>query len=91
MVKNGYWKNKGWGLTFSLFGFMPNISKFLGKIFGTKKIFTQKKKKKKIKTVSIAEKCEVCSHGQGIIQKKSVSGSRTLPCVVIFFRNFILI
>ena len=28
---------------------------------------------------------------QGIIQKKSVSGSRTLPCLLIFFRNFILI
>ena len=28
---------------------------------------------------------------QGIIQKKSVSGSQMLPCRVIFFRNFILI
>ena len=28
---------------------------------------------------------------QGIIQKKSASGSRTLRCLVIFFQNFILI
>ena len=28
---------------------------------------------------------------QGIIQKKSASGSRTLPCLAIFFRNFVLI
>ena len=28
---------------------------------------------------------------QGIIQKKSASVSWTLPCLVIFFRNFILI
>ena len=34
---------------------------------------------------------ELLSSDQGIIQKKSASGSRTLPCLVIFFRNFILI
>ena len=28
---------------------------------------------------------------EGIIQKKSASGSWTLPCLVIFFQNFILI
>ena len=28
---------------------------------------------------------------QGIIQKKLTSGSRTLSCLLIFFRNFILI
>ena len=31
------------------------------------------------------------SHGWGTIQKKSASGSRILPCLKIFFRNFILI
>ena len=34
---------------------------------------------------------ELLSSDPGIIQKKSASGSRTLPCLVIFFRNFILI
>ena len=33
----------------------------------------------------------VIKGAQGIIQKKSASGSQKLPCIVIFFRNFILI
>ena len=33
----------------------------------------------------------VVQRSQGTIQKKSVSASRTLPCLVIFFWNFILI
>ena len=31
------------------------------------------------------------SNRQGVIQKKSFSGSRTQPCLMIFFQNFILI
>ena len=35
--------------------------------------------------------CTVDARSQGIIQKKSASSSQMLPCLRIFFRNFILI
>ena len=40
---------------------------------------------------AVKDKHPISETNQGIIQTKSASDSRALPCLVIFFRNFILI
>ena len=50
-----------------------------------KTIFKNSRKVKRIR--NYVSKCNL----QGTIQKKSASGSRTLPCLIIFFQNFILV
>ena len=54
-----------------------------------KDIFSWKIPQMITKTIPISMRIVI--RYQGIIQKKSASGSRTVPCLVIFFGNFILI